>query len=140
MGEPAAAGRVVEMALSRTVREKLDPEWVRRLSFSPKMVALVAYLIEAPEPAAVTRPSISLLVLTSDGVVLAALDGDPLCSATLGTAEDLRRNWAAVLDAAGLTAKERAECALETDERGAIRLRGGGGDEETVLEHGLPFM
>jgi len=49
------------------------------------------------------------MTVTGDGHVLARHHGDCGCNEYVGTAADMKRNWLALLEAAGLTDEERAE-------------------------------
>ena len=83
--------------------QKLNP--ARFTAISGKMAALVGYFLGET----FTEPAIASLVVTSDGFVLAMHEGDIGYNAFIGSAFDLRRNWKALLDAAGLTAEERGQ-------------------------------
>ena len=58
-----------------------------------------------------SEPNIAELVITSDGYLLARNTGHIGFNAFIGLARDLQRNWDNLLNAAGLTGKERQEAA-----------------------------
>jgi Zn-dependent peptidase ImmA (M78 family)/DNA-binding XRE family transcriptional regulator len=72
---------------------KLDPS--RFPSMSPKMAAIVGYVLEAP----FTEPTVAELVVTHDGFVLAAREGDSGANELLGSRSDLDRNLVGLLNA-----------------------------------------
>lgn len=86
-----------------TWKKKLHPGRFARMS--GKMAAIVGFICDER----FTRPAITELVITGDGFLLAANEGDTGCNDMLGGESDLRRNWNNLLDAAGLTAEERIQ-------------------------------
>jgi len=88
------------MASADGLTEKLDPG--RFTEMSAKMAAIVAYVLEEHW----TNPEIAELVITSDGAVLARIDGDVGCNNCIGSAEDLERNVRNLLAAAELPSEE----------------------------------
>jgi hypothetical protein len=87
--------------ISDTLAQKLHP--VRFPGMSSKMAAIVGCILDRQY----TQPSISELVITSDGSVLARHDGDIGYNDFIGARSDLERNWKRLLDVAGLTNDER---------------------------------
>jgi len=87
--------------ISDTLAQKLHP--VRFPGMSTKMAAIVGCILDRQ----FTQPSISELVITSDGCVLARHDGDIGYNDFIGARSDLERNWNRLLDVAGLTNDER---------------------------------
>ena len=66
------------------------------------MAAVVGYILEVP----FTEPAVTELVVTSDGFVLAASEGDVGANDLLGTEADFNRNLLSLIEAAGLTDDE----------------------------------
>ena len=87
--------------MNDTLAQKLHPG--RFPGMSPKMAAIVGCILGRP----FTQPSISELVITSDGCVLARHKGDIGYNDFIGARSDLERNWNRLLDVAGLTNGER---------------------------------
>lgn len=81
-------------------KEKLFPG--RFPGMSPKMAAIVGYVCGEKY----TKPSIEELVVTSDGFVLARLEGDIGANDLVGSYDDLDRNWKRLMGCAGLSARE----------------------------------
>ena len=71
---------------------------------SAKMMAVVGYIIEKP----CTRPAIAELVATSDGILMARVEGDVGCNDIIGTLDDFKKNWIKLINlpANGLTLEE----------------------------------
>ncbi len=93
------------MSRNNILERKLSP--ARFTGMSPKMAAMVEAIVKPARPT--VEPVLGGLSITSDGFVLAQA-GPPVChSIFLGAASDWERNWANLLDAAGLTAEEREE-------------------------------
>lgn len=92
-----------------TLVDKLHP--TRFPNMSGKMAAIVACVLGERW----TSPAITELVITSDGHLLAAHEGDYGCNDYLGWASELENNWQRLLEAAGLTPAERrkADAAFE---------------------------
>lgn len=88
-------------SISDTLARKLHP--VRFPGMSTKMAAIVGCILDRQY----TQPSISELVITSDGCVLARHDGDIGYNDFIGARSDLERNWKRLLDVAELTDEER---------------------------------
>ena len=84
-----------------TLAQKLHPG--KFPGMSSKMAAIVGCILDRQY----TQPSISELVITSDGCVLARHDGDIGYNDFIGARSDLERNWNLLLDVAGLTDDER---------------------------------
>jgi len=82
---------------------KLHPS--RFTAMSGKMAAIVAYIVGERW----TNPAIVELVATSDGHLLACHEGNCGCNDYLGTVDDLKSNWARLLEVADLTPQERQE-------------------------------
>ena len=82
---------------------KLHPS--RFTAMSGKMAAIVAHVVGERW----TSPAIVELVVTSDGHLLACHEGDCGCNDYLGTVDDLKSNWARLLEVAELTPEERQE-------------------------------
>lgn len=86
---------------SDKLARKLHP--VRFPGMSTKMAAIVGCILNRQY----TQPSISELVITSDGCVLARHDGDIGYNDFIGARSDLERNWNRLLDTAALSKDER---------------------------------
>jgi len=71
------------------------------------MAAMVEAVVQPARRLA--APALGGLSITSDGFVLAQAGPPVSHSVFLGAASDWERNWAWLLDAAGLTVEERAE-------------------------------
>lgn len=91
--------------------KKLHPS--RFTEMSGKMAAIVAYILNETW----TEPAITDMCITSDGYVLAQHEDDIGMNQIIGSAEDLKRNWAALLTAAGLDDEEKAEAQRLFDAR-----------------------
>ena len=92
--------------MSETLALALNPRIVaRRYRMSPKMAAIVGHIIGENW----TTPRITQMAITSDGHVMAGVDGDPGLNDYLGVVGDLDRNWLDLLDKAELTPAHRAE-------------------------------
>jgi hypothetical protein len=89
--------------VSEDLAAKLHPH--RFSAMSGKMAAVVAYILDVR----FTEPAISELVVTSDGFVLVATEGDIGANDLLGTEADLNRNLLSLVEAAGLTDEEIRE-------------------------------
>jgi hypothetical protein len=83
--------------------KKLHPS--RFTAMSGKMAAIVAHIVGERW----TCPAIVELVVTSDGNLLACHEGDCGCNDYLGTVDNLKANWARLLEVADLTPEERQE-------------------------------
>ena len=83
--------------------KKLHPS--RFTAMSGKMTAIVACILGERW----TAPAIVELMATSDGHLLACHEGDCGCNDYLGTVDNLKSNWARLLEVADLTADERQE-------------------------------
>ena len=83
--------------------KKLHPS--RFTAMSGKMAAIVAHIVGERW----TSPAIVELVATSDGHLLACHEGDCGCNDYLGTVDNLKANWARLLEVADLTPEERQE-------------------------------
>jgi hypothetical protein len=79
---------------------KLSPD--RFSAMSGKMAAIVGYILDEP----FSDPAIAEMVVTADGFVLAATEGDVGANDMLGSEADLNRNLLALIEAAGLTEAE----------------------------------
>lgn len=88
--------------MAMLLRAKLHP--TNFTSMSGKMAAITAFVLEANW----TRPAITELVITSDGIVLAQDDDQVGANTIIGSVEDLERNWLLLLSVAELTEAERA--------------------------------
>jgi hypothetical protein len=82
---------------------KLRPD--RFTAMSGKMAAVVGYILNER----FSDPSISELVATSDGFVLAQHEGEVGANDMLGTEVDLNRNLLDLIEAAGLSDEEIRE-------------------------------
>ena len=69
------------------------------------MAAIVGCILDAP----FVEPPIAEILVTSDFLVLARVEGEVGANLFLGRYVDLIRNWLGLLDAAGLTPAERNE-------------------------------
>jgi hypothetical protein len=87
--------------LLKKVAQKLGPQ--RFPHMSGLMAVIVAFLIDRP----VTTTAIAEIVVTPDGLLVAAIDDDLGTSYVIGTYVDLLRNWLALIEVAGLTQDER---------------------------------
>jgi hypothetical protein len=85
-----------------SLRAKLHPS--RFTEMSPKMAALVAYILETDYD---VHPRIKELAPVSGGIVLARTSMDIGYNLFIGSEDDLVRNWKALLNVAGLTVEER---------------------------------
>ncbi len=70
-----------------------------------KMAAIVGYILDER----LSEPSISELVVTSDGFVLAQREGEVGANEMIGSETDLNRNLLDLIAAAGLTEDEIQE-------------------------------
>lgn len=86
-----------------SLAQKLHPR--NFTAMSGKMAAIVGYVVGQEW----TAPEIAELAVTSDGFVLARLRGDIGCNDWVSSAEDMDRNVANLLEAAGLTPDEKTE-------------------------------
>jgi hypothetical protein len=93
--------REISMA---TLADKLHPG--RFTAMSPKMAAILAYLLGS-DATWETDPAIVGLVVTSDGFVLAELEGDVGANDWIGALSDLEGNLRRLVDVAELTVVER---------------------------------
>ena len=89
------------LSIGEACTARLAPE---RLSCSPKFTAVVAYIVGERW----TDPAITGLWLTSDGVLLAGTEDDPMADDIIGEASDMTRNMHGVAEAVGLSSDERA--------------------------------
>lgn len=97
---PMPGGEESHPELLTTLADKLHP---RRFSaMSGKMAAITAYLLGTSW----TSPTLSELVVTSDGYLLGRQQGDYGCNEFLGTESDLLSNWTYLLSVADLTPGE----------------------------------
>ena len=85
------------------VAKKLHPS--RFTAMSGKMAAIVAHIVGERW----TSLAIVELVATSDGHLLACHEGDCGCNDYLGTVDNLKSNWARLLEVADLMPEERQE-------------------------------
>ena len=74
---------------------KLHPT---NIQYSGKMCALVAYVLDQ----CWTNPQIIELIVTNDGFVLAAVEGDCGANDIIGSMDDLRHNFNRLLDFASV--------------------------------------
>jgi hypothetical protein len=100
--------------MTPTLADKLNP--ARFPGMSPMMAAIVGYVLER----SFTRPAIAELTVSEQENLVyirpegaAGFDG-------LQSLEDLRDNWNRLMDAAGLTAEERAEAVRRFAERVSV--------------------
>lgn len=77
------------------------------------MAAVVGYVLDEKW----TRPRITEMAVTSDGIVMVAQDGEVGLNHILGRAEDLDRNWEALVSCADLSPEEKAEARARFHER-----------------------
>ena len=82
------------------ISKKLHPS--RFTEMSPKMAAIVGCIIGER----FTNPSLVELSITSDGYVLGRREGDCGLNEWIGSADDLERNWKALIEVANLTVEE----------------------------------
>lgn len=87
-----------------SLETKLHPG--RFTAMSSKMAAIASYVLGIGDRWA--KPAITGMMVTSDGYVMASLEGDLGYNAFIGSRTDLVSNWLRLLDAAGLTKAERA--------------------------------
>ena len=90
-----------EVPVRIRLRHKLNPNRFPRMT--PVMAAIVGYLLDLPVG------NIAEIVVTSDGFVLARVEGEVGANHFIGNYDDLLRNWFGLLDAAGLTTIEQLE-------------------------------
>ena len=86
-----------------SLAEKLHPS--RYTEMSGKMAAIVACILREKW----TEPAMAELCITSDGGLLARMEGDIGFNDFLGSVYDLERNVSNLLEVAELTKEERAE-------------------------------
>ena len=89
--------------MRETLIEKLRPD--RFSAMSGKMAAIVGYILNER----FSDPGISELVVTSDGFVLAQIEGEVGANDMIGKEADLNRNLLALIEAAGLSEDEIRE-------------------------------
>ena len=84
------------------IKKALHPS--RFPGMSMKMAAIVGYIVENK----VTSPAIAEMIVTSDGIIMARVEGDIGCNDMLGKIEDFKRNWDKLihLPGTGLTKEE----------------------------------
>ncbi len=87
------------------VKEKLHPK--RFPGMSPRMGAIVGCILGVE----CTTPVLAGITIT-DNCVLAMRQGDCGFNEFIGAKSDLERNWAELLDAAGLDESERAQAGM----------------------------
>jgi hypothetical protein len=78
---------VIIMVNNDNIKKMLYPG--RFPGMSPKMMAIVGYLIESK----FTSPSIEEMIVTSDGFLMARVSGDIGCNDMLGTVSEFKKNW-----------------------------------------------
>lgn len=90
------------MGNNEHIKKALHPS--RFPGMSNKMMAILGYIIESK----FTSPAIAEMVVTSDGFLMARVEGDVGCNDLLGTVEDFKRNWSKLihLPGTGLTNEE----------------------------------
>jgi hypothetical protein len=88
------------MTVAESTTTKLDPAHIR---VSPKFTAILAFLLGEKW----TDPAITELVITSDGLLMAQVEGDIGANHIEGEWTDLQRNLIGVSDAADLDPGER---------------------------------
>jgi hypothetical protein len=77
------------------------------------MAAIVGYVLGEK----FTAPSVSELIVTAEGLVMARHTGEAQANTIIAPLTDLQRNWANLLDAAKLTEAERSEAMALFDKR-----------------------
>jgi hypothetical protein len=92
-----------EVLVTIRLTHKLNPS--RFPHMTPLMAAIVGHLLDLR----VGNPSIVEIVVTSDGFVLARVEGEVGANHFIGNYGDLLRNWFTLLDFAGLTPMEQLE-------------------------------
>src|SRR5438270_7868023 len=99
---------IESLAIKRSLHEKLNPS--RFPNMTRLMAAIVGHVIDAQ----FVSPSITEIVVTSDGFVLIEAEGQVGANQLIGTYCMLFRNWINLLAVVGLTLQERAvvECAF----------------------------
>ena len=98
-------------SMKRTLAAKLHPD--RFTEMSPRMAAIVGYIVDER----FSEPAIAEMVVTSDGFVLARMEGEVGTDEMIGSEADLDRNLLALIEAAGLTDEEVREFGLLQRER-----------------------
>jgi hypothetical protein len=88
-----------------TLLQKLHPQRFPRMS--RLMAAILGFVLDAQ----FSRPPIAEIVVTSDGFVLVRTDEESSANHLIGTYAELARNWLNLMEAAGLTTRERMEAA-----------------------------
>jgi hypothetical protein len=89
--------------MATNLKTKLHPK--RFTKMSSRMASIVAYIIGENW----VTPQVDGLMVTSDGFVLASVQGDLGYNHFIGDRADLERNFRTLLDSAELTPKETAE-------------------------------
>jgi hypothetical protein len=89
----------------KTLLQKLHPQRFPRMS--SLMAAILGFVLDAQ----FSRPPITEIVVTSDGFVLVRTDEESSANHLIGTYAELAQNWLNLMEAAGLTTRERMEAA-----------------------------
>lgn len=84
------------MANNENIKRALHPK--RFMSMSPKMGAIVGYIIEANY----VTPKIVEMVVTSDGILMGRIEDDIGCNEILGYVDEFKRNWNTLIHVPGL--------------------------------------
>jgi len=69
------------------IKRALNP--TRFPGMPTKLMAIVGYIIEAK----FTQPPIKEMIVTSDGILLARVEGDIGYNDVIGSVDDFKRNW-----------------------------------------------
>lgn len=81
---------------NENIKRALNPS--RFPGMSPRMMAILGYIIEERY----TTPAIKEMIVTSDGILMARVDGDIGFNDMLGKVEDFKRNWDKLIHFKGL--------------------------------------
>lgn len=78
------------------IKKALHPS--RFPGMSTKMMAILGYIIEEKY----TSPSVKELMVTSDGILMARVEGDIGFNDIMGSIDDFKRNWNKLIHIQGL--------------------------------------
>ena len=98
-----APSQIISAYLLKDLVRKLDPR--RFPGMPPVLAALTGFLLGAE----FFTPSISEIVITDSGIVLARVNGDTDAKHVLGRYSDILQGWMSLLSRGGLTPHEFAQ-------------------------------
>lgn len=81
---------------NENIKRALNPS--RFPGMSGKMMAILGYIIEEKY----TSPSVRELMVTSDGILMARVEGDIGFNDIMGSVDDFKRNWNKLIHLQGL--------------------------------------